>query len=288
MSGLRSARPWVAVTISLLTIACRPTEEARRYELHGQILAIRPESREVLIKHGDIKNFMPGMTMPFKVREEGLLNGKVAGDLVTAQLMVGAKEAWLATLEKTGTAPLDTPATIPAASFISPLQPGDVVPDTALTDQTGQVLSLTQWRDSAIVVTFIYVRCPLPEFCPLMDRRFLELQRSIQGDARLTGRVRLLSVSFDPDKDTPGVLTSHATKVGADPAIWRFATAPREVVDRFAANFGVNVIREADGTITHNLRTAVIDSHGRVVRIHDSNQWTTAQLLDDLARAVTR
>ena len=287
MPNLRAPVPWLSVLIAILTTACQLAEEARRYELAGQILAVRPESREVLIKHGDIKEFMPGMTMPFKVRDEALLKGMAPGDLVSAQLMVGANEAWLATLEKTGTAPLEgPPAVIPVASFVTPLQAGDVVSDATLTDQDGQPVSLPL-RYSASVITFIYVRCPLPEFCPLMDRRFVELQAAIQSNPRLAG-TRLLSVSFDPDQDTSAALTSHARKVGADPGIWRFATAPRDVVDRLAATFGVNVIRELDRTITHNLRTAVIDRDGRVVRIHDGNQWTTAQVLDDLERAVTR
>ena len=114
-----------------------------------------------------------------------------------------------------------------------------------------------------------------------------ELQRAITSNPRLRGRVHLLSVSFDPDQDTPEVLTAHAKKAGADPTVWSFATAPRDVVDRFAATFGVNVIREADGTVTHNLRTAVIDQQGRVVQGHDSNQWTSAQVLDDLDRSLT-
>jgi Cu/Ag efflux protein CusF len=209
----------------MLAGGCQPAaDEARRYQLHGQILMIRPATREVLIKHGDIWNFMPGKTMPFKVRDERMLSGKAPGDLETAQLMVGANETWLATLEKTGTAPLDEPAAIPPASFVGPLQPGDEV--------------------------------PLPEYCPLMDRRFRDLQRAIRSDA--------------------------------DPAIWSFATARREGVDRFAAPFGANVIPEPEGTSTHNLRAAVIDPRGRVVRVHDSNQWTSAQVLDDLEHSDTR
>ena len=182
-----------------------------------QILAVRPESREVLIKHGDIKNFMPGMTMPFKVRDEALLKGMAPGDLVSAQLMVAANEAWLATLEKTGTAPLEgPPAVIPAASFVTPLQPGDVVSDATLTDQDGQPVSLPP-RHSASVITFIYLRCPLPEFCPLMDRRFVELQAAIQSNPRFAG-TRLLSVSFDPDQDTSAALTTHAGRWAPIPA----------------------------------------------------------------------
>jgi protein SCO1/2 len=137
-------------------------------------------------------------------------------------------------------------------------------------------------------VTFIYLRCPLPQFCPLLDRRFVEVQRLITEDATLRDRARLLSVSFDPDADTPARLQAHAEKLRANPAIWRFATAPREIVDRFAATFGVNVIREQDSTITHNMRTVVIGPDRRVVSVYEGSDWTPAQIADDMTRALVR
>lgn len=265
---------------------CAQEPPARAYELEGQILTIRAEPGEVLIKHGDIVGFMPGMTMPFKVRDARLLADKAPGDLVRARLMVAPGEAWLDSLDTIGHAPLEAPATMPAASFITPLAPGDRVPDTTLTDQSANPVTLQHWPGSALVVTFVYLRCPLPEFCPLMDRRFVELQRGILADASLTGRARLLSISFDPESDTPAAMTSHATRVGARPDTWRFATAPPESVDRLAAQFGVNVIREADRSITHNLRTAVIGPDGRVASLHDGSTWTADDLLDALRQTL--
>jgi protein SCO1/2 len=279
--------PWpTGRVLALLALLAGCGENARSYELKGQIQAIRPEAREVLIKHGDIQGFMPGMTMPFKVRDERLLSGKAPGDLVTARLMVGRNDAWLAALDKTGTAPLEEAAAFPAASFVTPVKAGDSPPDATLTDQAGAPLTLSAWRDAAVVVTFIYLRCPLPQFCPLMDRRFAEVQRLVQDDVALRARVRLLSVSFDPRNDTPEAMSAHAAKVGADPAVWRFATAPSETADRFAAAFGVNVVRETDGTITHNLRTVVIGPGGRVATVHDGGEWTAAQVVEDLRAAL--
>jgi protein SCO1/2 len=187
-----------------------------------------------------------------------------------------------------GSAPLpdDAPDKIPVAAGITPLKPGDAVPATSLLDQDLRQVSLANWKGSAVAVTFIYTRCPLPQYCPLLDRRFAEVQQAIAGDPALRGHTQLLSVSFDPANDQAAVLSAHAKKLGADPAIWRFATAPEDVVDRFAATFGVNVIREKDGTITHNLRTAVIDRSGLVVALHDDNSWTAAQLVDELTRAL--
>lgn len=286
---------WVVrtVVLGLMALAlqgCTAAEPtARQYQLEGQILAIRPAENEVLIKHGDIQGFMPGMTMPFKVRDGRLLEGKQAGDLVKATLTVADTDAWLDALDKTGTAPLETTATIPAASFVTPLAPGDTPPDTPLTNQNGETITVP-WllRGGPAAITFIYVRCPLPQFCPLLDRRFAEVQRGIKADSTLAQRARLLSVSFDPDADTPERLRAHAARLQADPDTWQFATAPREVVDRFAARFGVNVIREQDGTITHNMRTTVIGADGKVVSVYEGSEWTPAQILDDMRRSLTK
>ncbi len=276
------------VLIGLLTAACSAAPETRSYELHGQVLAVRPETSEILVKHEDIKGFMPAMTMPYHVKDLALLNGRAPGDLITATLQVAPELAWLSAITKTGSAPIpaDTNTTIPAASGVTLLKPGAEVAAPALIDQDGQPLALTAWKGSAIVVTFIYTRCPLPQFCPLMDRRFAEIQSLAAADPAVAGKLRLLSISFDPANDDAAALRAHAAKAGADPAVWRFATADEAVVDRLAATFGVNVIREADGTITHNLRTAVIDPHGRIVSIHDSNAWSAATLVDEIKTAV--
>lgn len=269
--------------------ACTRAPEARTYTLQGQILAVKAGTRELLVKHEDIPGFMPAMTMAYAVKDPALLTDRQPGDLITATLMVSPELAWLSSITKNGSAPLpdDAPTKVPAATNVSLLKPGDVVGPTPLTDQDGRLLVLSNWRGSAVAITFIYTQCPLPQDRPLLDRRFVEVQKAIAGDAALrTAHTRLLSVSFDPARDRAPALSAHAKKLGADPSVWTFATAPEEVVDRFAATFGVNVIREQDGTITHNLRTAVIDPEGRVFAIHDDTTWTPVQLVDELKRAL--
>lgn len=278
--SIRGLTPYV---LTLGLTACGP--QARQYPLEGQILAVRPDTQQLLIKHGDIPNFMPGMTMAFRVAEPGLLEGRVAGDIVKATLNVSDTDAWISTVEKTGTAPLPEVPAENVAERAALLVPGAAAPDTPLTDERGQTLRLSEWRGSAVAVTFIYTRCPLPQYCPMLDRRFEEVQRLAKADASLAGRVRLLSVSFDPDADRPAILAAHADKLHADPNVWRFATAPRDEVDRFAVRFGVNVIRESDGTITHNMRTAVLDHAGRVTTLLDGSQWTATELLGHLRSA---
>jgi len=272
----------------LVLAACSRAPEARTYELKGQVLAVKPETLEILVAHEDIKGFMPAMTMPYAVKDAALLKDRAPGDLITATLVVEQTLAHLTTITKTGSAPLpeDARTTIPAAAGIELLKPGDAVPDTALVDQNDKPITLEDLAGSAAAVTFIYTRCPLPQYCPLMDRRFAEAQELAAKDAALAGKVRLLSVSFDPQFDRAAVLRQHAATLKADPKVWTFATAPQETVDRFAARFGVNVIREQNGTITHNLRTAVIDPQGRVTALLDNNAWTAEDLVRELKAAL--
>jgi protein SCO1/2 len=138
----------------------------------------------------------------------------------------------------------------------------------------------------ATLVTFIYTRCPLPDFCPLMDSHFARLQQAILADPALRAKVRLVSISFDPDHDTPAVLKQHAATLKADPAIWTFLTGDRATVDRFAARLGVAVMRpDGETSITHNLRTTLVGSDGRIAHIYSGSAWETAAVLTDLRSA---
>jgi protein SCO1/2 len=282
-------RTIIALTVAAgLVAACGRTDNARTYQLTGQILVVKLATNEVLVKHDDIPGFMPAMTMPYTVRNPAEVKDRVPGDLIKATLIVEKGGVpFLQQITKTGSAPLpeDARTTIPAAAGVQFLQAGDVVPDTPLIDQDGAPITLKSFAGSALAVSFIYTRCPLPQFCPLIDRRFGEVQALAAGDPSLKGKVKLLSISFDPSFDRAAVLRGHAKKAGADPVVWRFATAEEPVVDRLAAAFGVNVIREKDGTITHNLRTAVIDPSGHVVSIVDNNTWTADELASALRNA---
>jgi protein SCO1/2 len=271
---------WCAL---LIASACSRDPAPKQYELNGQILGIDPERREVLIKHQDIKGFMPGMTMPFKVVDAKLLDGKQPGDLVTATLVVGETDAHLATLTTRGHSEPDVPPPPVATSGFELLKDGDEVPNQVFVDENGRQRPFAAWRGHRVALTFMYTRCPMPTFCPLMDRNFAQIQRELTHDSAL-GDVRLVSVSFDPQVDTPPVLKRHARGLEADPTIWSFVTADRDEVTRFAARFGVTVERAEQNAvdITHNLRTAIIDPQGRVVKLHTGNSWTPAEVLADI------
>lgn len=273
----------------VLTLAGCKAESVRTFPLKGQILAIaagtRPDGRrEITVKHEDIPNFMPAMTMAYGVGQPGSLDGLAPGDLFTATLVNRGAEFYLTDLRKTGHA--DLPPDARAVKILDVMKRGDQVPDDPLQDQTGATRKLSDWRGRALAVTFVYTRCPLPDFCPLMDRRFGELQRAIAGDARLRDRVHLVSVTFDPSHDTPAIIQAHARTRGADPVTWSYLTGPQAAIEHFTSRFGVSTIAGTDAqTITHNLRTAVVDRQGRLVTIYSGNEWTADEMLADLRKA---
>jgi protein SCO1/2 len=277
---------WVPFVLSCAVATCgrAPDASTRQFELQGQILAVRPERHEVVIKHQDVKGLMPGMTMPFTVKDDALMTGKKPGDLVTATLVVGETQAYLATLTTTGHAELsEPPPPLPAADI---LEPGQSVKDASLVDQDNKPRPFSAFKGHRLAVTFIYTRCPLPDFCPLMDKHFAAIQKTIASTPALAD-VRLLTVTLDPAFDRPAILKAYARRREADPAVWTFLTGEPMEVNTFATQFGLYVEHNPQNAIdiTHNLRTAVIDPEGRLVTVRSGNSWTPAELVADLTAA---
>jgi protein SCO1/2 len=236
---------------------------------------------------------MPAMTMPYEVRDEQLLNGIAAGDLINATLVVVSNGAYLSAIRKVGEAPLEKPPAEapnpPASSGFELLKPGEAVPDAAFVDQNGRKRRFSDFNGAPAVMTFIYTKCPLPTFCPLMDRHFATLQTSLKSDPSLRA-IRLVTVSFDPITDTPAVLKEHARRLNADPSRWTFLTGDRDEIDRFAARFGVSISRAVNDArdITHNLRTVIIGADGKIVKVYTGFDWSPDQIFADLKNLGSR
>jgi protein SCO1 len=223
------------------------------------------------------------MTMPYKVQDPALLTGRKVGDMFKATLVVGEVDAYLTSLNVTGHRTLDSPA--PVVDQPQVLQPGEPVADALLVDQAGKPLPLSSLRGHRVALTFVYTRCPLPDYCPLMEQHFVEVQQRVKANPKLAD-VRLVTMTMDPEFDTPAVLRPHALDLGADPAIWSFVTGEPAEVRRFAEQFGIHFERDETNTwqLIHNLRTAVIDPEGKVVKIESGNFWKPADLVADLEK----
>jgi protein SCO1/2 len=280
--------------VALAAGACRaaPPPTPRQFELRGQILSVRPDIGEVQIKHEAIAGYMDAMTMSFGVKDRALLQGRAPGDLVRGTLMVTDTDAWLSSLEKTGTAslPAAEPETTAPAPVVNLLEPGQQVPDEGFVDQEGKLWRPAMLAGKAYALTFIYTRCPLPTYCPLMNRNFRAAQQLVASRGALRDQVRFVTISFDPEFDTPALLKRFATAIGADLGTWTFLTGERAAIEAFAGRFGVSVMREPDtpGTITHNLRTAVVGPPGTIAKIYSGNEWTPARLAADLEAVLSR
>ena len=279
----------LVIIIGLLLTAACGGPGTLRYELRGQVIAVDPGRQELVIKHDAVPGYMAAMTMPFKVKDGALLEGRTPGELIEGTLEVSETDAYLVEIAHTGHVPIDRATSrASASSGFELLKPGEALPNVTFTDHQGRRVESAELGGQAVALTFIYTRCPIPTFCPALDRHFATVQRLVKGDARLNGRVQLLSVSFDPAFDTPAVLAEHASRLETDPAVWRFVTGDRDEIDRFAAGFGVTIVRsEQDATdIAHNLRTAVIDPDGKLVKVYIGFDWKPSAIVEDLTAAV--
>jgi protein SCO1/2 len=283
---------WFSLVILLAAgSACNASSknEHRVYTLQGQVLSIDSARKMATIKHEEIVGFMPAMTMPYEAKEARLLAGLEPGDLITAKLTVEPASAYLTEVRKVGTAPLEAPpvetaAPAPSASSgFELIREGEPAHDARFLDQNGKARTFGSFKGHPVVMTFIYTRCPMPTFCPLMDRHFATIQKTLESEPALKD-VRLVSVSFDPLTDTPPVLLKHSKELGADPRRWTFLTGERDDIDKFAAQFGVSVERAMNDQrdITHNLRTAIVGADGRLVKVYTGNEWTPEQVVADL------
>jgi protein SCO1/2 len=294
LSKLRQPAPLfaslvVATVATIAGFACRtPAPASRTYELKGQVLAIDQARLQLMVKHDDIPGFMPAMTMPYKVRDANLLEGRTPGELIAATLVVEASDAYLRSITHQGLAAL--PDARPAVRAMDLLGAGEPVRDGELVDERGARRTLGDWRGQVLAVTFVYTRCPLPNFCPLIDRHFAAVQEQLRSSSDLRGRVHLVSVTLDPEYDTPAVLLRHAGRLEADPEVWSLLTGSREQVDSFTSQFGVSIIREnaQSSELVHNLRTAVIDGNGRLVTILSGGEWQPSELMAEIRNARRR
>jgi protein SCO1/2 len=254
------------------------------YPLKGRVVEVDRANRTVTVAHDDIEGFMPAMTMEFAVRQKDavLLDHVDPGDEITATLAVADSRSWIESLvvvKKGEVAPDEVGG--------REVRPGEAIPDVALVDQDGHKLRLSDLAGRAYAVTFVYTRCPLPDYCPLMMKNFAAVEAALVADLRLRERTRLLTVSFDPENDTPAVLRRYGRpfqKTSPPFTHWTLATGEDAAIRALGVALGLDY-EEQTGTFIHNLRTAVVDPRGRLVRVLHGNEWKAGELVDALRKA---
>jgi protein SCO1 len=288
-------RNLAAVTVICGALAAGLHAQDKRYAVRGMVLRVDPASRTLVVSHEAIDGLMSAMIMPFEVREARELMPLVPGALVDFALVVGPQAGYATDIRvrKYQTAEQD-PLTArrlallkkAAGRSVPPLAAGQAVPDFTLTDQAGQPVRFsTLTAGKVVALNFVYTRCALPQFCLRASNVFGVLQRRF---ARQYGReLLLLTVTFDPERDTPEVLATYAARFDADPKMWRFLTGKTADVRRVCALFGVESYLD-EGLVNHSLHTAVIDRRGRLVTNVEGNQYTPEQLGDLILETLMR
>jgi protein SCO1/2 len=190
------------------------------------------------------------------------------GDQVGFELIVTKTDSWITSINKLSESRDQAEA---IAKDIERVQVGEVVPDFSLIDQKHRAVRLKDFRGQVVLLTFIYTRCPLPNYCPLMSSNFSSLQERFEK--KYPGKFHLLSVSIDPEFDQPEVLEKYGSRYSKNDDSWSFATGTKEQSDAVGELFGL-VQGRAGGLINHDLRTALIAADGRLVHVWKSNVWT--------------
>ena len=278
--------------LAILAFGCKPNSAAppaKTYAVRGVIQQIASDHRHATIKHEAIPGYMAAMTMDFSVRDTNALTGFAAGDGITFSLVVTDDDDWIENLQRTGrTGGVTGP---PGWHVAEPeLQVGDALPDAEFTSENGRVIHLAGFRGQAVAFTFFFTSCPLPEYCPRMNRNFSEARKLLVAATNAPTNWQLLSVSFDPAFDEPLILASYAGLYrGTNADRWLFAVASTNTLAALAPKLDFRFWRE-NGTLSHNLRTVVLDGGGKIFRQFDGNDWTAAELakaLSDAAKKTT-
>jgi protein SCO1/2 len=268
--------------------SCGPRRSAneKRYPIKGKVVAVDTTDRTVTIAHDDIVGYMPAMTMPFKIKNEADLQMVKPGDQVTGALVVDDLSSWveIASIVE-GAPPVTQNVDVPGEP-----KPGTEVPDFGLVNQDGKRIHLSQYRGKALLITFVYTRCPQPDQCTLMSNNFAAIDQSLQKQPETYDKTHLLTISFDPDYDTPKVLRSYgASHTGrySDETFqhWEFASGTKDEVKGVAQFFGLRYYHDTesnDEEVIHSMRTAIVGADGKVFKLYRGNEWKPEEVLGEL------
>jgi len=228
----------------------RRNPNEKRYDLKGKVVAVNKSDHTATIAHEDIKGYMPAMTMPFKIKNDADLEMLKAGEP----------------------------------------KPGTDVPDFGLVNQDGKRIHLAQYRGRALALTFIYTRCPMPDQCTLMSNNFAAIDQELQKQPDVYAKTHLLTISFDPEYDSPKVLRSYGASHSGrytDETFqhWEFATGSPDEVKGIAQFFGLRYFHDTESgqdQVIHSLRTVLIGPDGKLFKLYRGNEWKPAEIVNDL------
>ena len=273
---------WTALILAVLVVVgcrSRAVGPEERYPIKGKVVSVDKRGSTVTIAHEDIPDLMDAMTMPFDLKDRRLLDQLAEGDGIQATLVVAGRQSWLENVVVTRET-VDPSGIGKAETRVEP-KPGDEVPDFQLTDQNGKRIGFHQYRGRVVVLTFIYTRCPLPDYCPLMTDNFAQIGKALKASSESRPKVQLLSITVDPEYDTPKVLREYAAQHTSGSNEWAYATGTKDEIKQVAKYFGLQYWPDGD-QIVHGLRTAIVGADGKLVKIYRGNEWTPDEIVSEI------
>ncbi len=258
--------------------------ELKTFPIRGKVISVDAVKGSIVFSHEAVPGFMDAMTMTYKLKDPGIASELHPGDLITAKLLVRKvgddyDDAMLDQIVVTAQA---RPDYKPAMQYHVP-QAGDAVPDFKLLNEKGRTIHLAEFKGRVLLLTFIYTRCPLADYCPRMNKNFAQIDQALAADKGLYAKTHLLSISFDPKFDTPTILKSYGgIYTGGRQetfAHWDFAAPPENELPAIESFFDVGVTQGDAGTLTHSLSTALIGKDGKVLAWYPTNEWQPAEVL---------
>lgn len=282
--------PIILSFIALLLYLFFYNVNQRVFVVEGQIIGFSDSDNRIFINHEEIPGYMDAMTMPFTVKNREEIEPFTIGDAIRFEFYVSPDSSWIQNIERIPDSLL-TLVSVPSRfgqihgnDGQSPIKVGERVQAFSMLDQDGNRFDSESLRGGITVLTFIYTSCPVPDFCPLMSANLDEINRSLTAEER--EQVMLLSISFDPQNDSPEVLKEYAKKY-LQTTNHLYLTGDIETIQRITSEFGVFTTFATD-QIIHNLQTAILDKDLNVISLYSGNKWTVEQLLNDVRNQLTR
>src|SRR5688572_1341198 len=276
-----------ASTGSQTTGATNSADKSGRqvFEVRGVVQEVKASEKEIVIKHEEIPNYMPAMTMPFEVKNTNELAGLAPNDQVSFRMIVTDTEGWIENVKKTG---VDTtsqgqqprPKTR-LVREVEPLEVGDKMTNYPFTNSLGEKIQLSDFAGQAYAFSFIFTRCPFPNFCPRMNMNFEAAYKKLRSMENAPTNWHLISISFDPEFDTPQRLKDYSATYNPDPKKWSWVTGAMIDIDAITEQLGLAFAFE-NNTINHNLRTVVVDKNGIIRQILWGNEWRPDDLVNEI------
>ena len=289
MNILRSAR--LLLLFPLLFTSCRKSEDTeaealKQFRVKGVVMKIQDEGRTLIIDHEEMPGYMGAMTMPFRVKQMDDSAKLTPGDEILFTYTVAELSSWIEGIERTGkreVLPALPPKSVPNSKL---LKIGEAFPDFDLLDENGAAVQLSDYRGEVVALTFIFTRCPVPDYCPAMMRNFKDVEKLMEADESRLKNYKLLTVSFDSEFDTPEVMKAYGQQFGHDSNNWNLLSSPnKDQVRSIGESVGLMFGKSNDAIYSHNLRTVVLDREGKITKVFTDENWNPEDLVEEIKNA---